>query len=104
MEVGHKEYFFVVPSGTVAHGVKIVIYADITQSKDTHKDLAVEDSDDSENPIQNPGSLGPEIVWGVARLTCFLPIRAKVAAKGVYFELEGLILEKDILSSMYGEE
>jgi hypothetical protein len=104
MEVGHREYFFVVPSGTAAHGVKMVTYADITRSKDTHKDLAVEDSDDSENPIQNPGSLGPDIVWGVARLTCFLPIRAKVAAKGVYFELEGLILEKDILSSMHGEE
>jgi hypothetical protein len=48
VEIGHREYFFVVPSGTAAHGVKIVIYADITQSKDTLKDLAVEDSDDSE--------------------------------------------------------
>ena len=103
--IGYNEYFFVISHRTKSEVVRIKVCADITQSTNTNLDFSdMEDTDPFEDLFRNPGALGPEIVVGVGRPTIFLPIRAEMNQRGEFYNLQGLILEKDWLGRLDGEE
>jgi hypothetical protein len=105
----HWDNFFVVPNGEKAESVRISVYPDITQSANvhhTHQDVEayMEITDPPENPLQNLGALGPEIIYAIAGPIIFLSIRAKISERGAFFDLEGLILEDNWLEMLDGKK